>query len=642
MSINERFAFGTKGVHVDQRQRPAFVVRNMVSVGSPISPLSPQQVSPHSDNCSQHHPPLDCNCNSVLHMWSDNSIQRCSSHFRGTYIQGKSSVYEGVPCCSAEPPFQGSHSLDGSYSSDSPDLLQDFPSNPHSVQSMELPGPGGNKKSVKHILQELETVLMGPEYDDTDFVGSVSGGQCSIQEEEWKNSLDGLIGNSFRNLPYPVEEQLHASSEHIPYSDNQQYVKPCTPNLEDMPIPERGRQVVSKHSTFRSNAQPFQTNSGLQYVGSGSAVEQLLVMCAAAIAENDFALADVIMARLKQAVSIYGDPLQRLAAYMAEGLVARIASSGQGIYKSLKCKEAPAADILSAMQKMYEICPYFKFGYMSANGAIAEAFKDDAKVHILDIQIAHGTQWISLIQALANRPGGPPFVRITGVDDPESEMGPAGGLQTVGQTLAKIAEFVGVPFQFDPVAVKISELQASAIKLKSDEALAVNFAFQLHHMPDESVCITNPRDRLLRMVKSMNPKVLTLVEQEVNTNTAPFLPRFLETLNYYSAIFESIDVALPRDSKDRVNVEQQCLARDIVNIIACEGAERVERHELMGKWKARMMMAGFRPHPLSSYVNNTIKVLLELYNENYRLKEEEGALFLGWLDRPLVVASAWH
>lgn len=47
--------------------------------------------------------------------------------------------------------------------------------------------------------------------------------------------------------------------------------------------------------------------------------------------------------------------------------------------------------------------------------------------------------------------------------------------------------------------------------------------------------------------------------------------------NYYSAIFESLDATLPRDSADRLNVERQCLARDIVNIVACEGPERIER-----------------------------------------------------------------
>jgi hypothetical protein len=139
----------------------------------------------------------------------------------------------------------------------------------------------------------------------------------------------------------------------------------------------------------------------------------------------------------------------------------------------------------------------------------------------------------------------------------------------------------------------------------------------------------------------MSPKVVTLVEQESNTNTAAFFPRFIETLNYYTAMFESIDVTLPRDHKERINVEQHCLARDVVNIIACEGTERVERHELLGKWRSRFTMAGFTPYPLSTLVNATIKTLLENYSDRYRLQERDGALYLGWMNRDLVASCAW-
>ncbi|KAE8732741.1 Scarecrow-like protein 21 [Hibiscus syriacus] len=283
-----------------------------------------------------------------------------------------------------------------------------------------------------------------------------------------------------------------------------------------------------------------------------------------------------LMDELRRMVSVSGEPIQRLGAYMLEGFVARVASSGSSIYKALQCKEPDSADLLSYMHILYEICSYLKFGHMSANGAIAEAMKDEDRVHIIDFQIAQGV---------------------------------SGSL--------------------------------SSKHLQLGLALAVNFTFMLHHMPDESLSTENHRDRLLRLVKSLSPKVVTLVEQESSTNTAPFFPRFLETLNYYTAMFESIDVTLPREHKERINIEQQCLARDVVNIIACEGAERVERHELLGKWRSRFRMAGFTPYPLSSLVNATIKTLLENYSDRYRLEERDGALYLGWMNRELVASCAW-
>lgn len=379
----------------------------------------------------------------------------------------------------------------------------------------------------------------------------------------------------------------------------------------------------------------------LEMIARGS-LKEVLISCAKAISDDDLLTAEWLLSELRHMVSVSGEPVQRLGAYLLEGLVARLSSSGSSIYKALRCKEPTSGELLSYMHLLYEVCPYFKFGYMSANGAIAEAMKNESRIHIIDFQIAQGSQWVSLIQALAARPGGPPQVRITGIDDSQSEFARGGGLDIVGKRLCGLAQSCKLPFEFHSASFYGSEIRVQNLILNPGEALAVNFPFMLHHIPDESVGPENYRDRLLRLVKSLSPKVVTLVEQESNTNTAPFLPRFLETLDYYSAIFESIDVTLPREHKERINVEQHCLARDIVNIIACEGAERVERHEVLGKWRSRFSMAGFRPYPLSPLVNATIRALLQKYTRSYGLEERDGALYLGWMNRALVASCAWQ
>ncbi|KAK7412725.1 hypothetical protein VNO78_04305 [Psophocarpus tetragonolobus] len=259
---------------------------------------------------------------------------------------------------------------------------------------------------------------------------------------------------------------------------------------------------------------------------------------------------------------------------MLEGLRARLESSGSIIYKALKCEQPTSKDLMSYMHILYQICPYWKFAYTSANA---------------------GTQWLLLIHALASRPSGPPFIRVTGVDDSQSFHVRGGGLNIVGKRLSEYAKSCGVPFEFHSAAMSGCEVELENLVLQPEEALVVNFPFILHHMPDESVSIENHRDRLIRLVKSLSPKVVTLVEQESNTNTSPFFQRFVETLSYYTAMFKSIDVTLPRDDKQRISAEQHCVARDVVNMIACEGAERVERHEFLGKWRSRFSMAGFAP-----------------------------------------------
>ncbi|KAM5562479.1 scarecrow-like protein 1 [Rosa sericea] len=370
--------------------------------------------------------------------------------------------------------------------------------------------------------------------------------------------------------------------------------------------------------------------------------KQLLFDCAGALSEGNIEQASTMIDELRQLVSIQGDPSQRIAAYMVEGLAARMASSGKYLYRALKCKEPPSSYRLAAMQVLFEVCPCFKFGFMAANGAIIEATKDEKRVHIIDFDINQGNQYITLIQALAELPGKPPHLRLTGVDDPESVQRPVGGLNTIGQRLEQLAEGLGVSFEFQAVASKTSIVSPSMLDCRPGEALVVNFAFQLHHMPDESVSTVNQRDQLLRLAKSLRPKLVTVVEQDVNTNTTPFFPRFVEAYNYYSAVFDSLEAAIPRESQDRMNVEKQCLARDIVNIVACEGEERIERYEVAGKWRARMAMAGFTSTPMSRSVTDLIHDLIKMYCDRYKIKEEMGTLHFGWEDKSLIVASSWR
>lgn len=481
----------------------------------------------------------------------------------------------------------------------SPSSLECYQNTPPRFEGASFIQKANVGQNIKYKLQELETALM--ENDE---------------EEEVTMTSSPSFGGSYRpqssgqmtQMSMAWNQELQVS--HTPVSHNEKHYKAMEETSLQGKPPEN--------------------------------LKELLIACAKALSENKLEDFEKLIEKAQSAVSISGEPIQRLGAYMIEGLVARKELSGSYIYQSLKCKEQPEGkDLLSYMHILYEICPYLKFGYMAANGAIAEACRNEDCIHIIDYQICQGTQWMTLLQALAARPSGAPRVRITGIDDPASKYARGSGLEAVGRRLEAISEKFKIPVEFHPLPVFASEVTREMLCVRPGEAVVVNFPLQLHHTPDESVDVRNPRDGLLRMVKSLSPKVVTLVEQESNTNTAPFVARFIEALDYYSAMFESIDVALPRDQKERINAEMHCLARDIVNVVACEGKERVERHELLGKWKSRFMMAGFRQFPLSSYVNSAIGGLLKCYCEHYTLVEKDGAMLLGWKDRNLVSVSAW-
>jgi hypothetical protein len=115
----------------------------------------------------------------------------------------------------------------------------------------------------------------------------------------------------------------------------------------------------------------------------------------------------------------------------------------------------------------------------------------------------------------------------------------------------------------------------------------VNFTLELHHTPDDVLRLVKPVAQGAHTrgagVQQQHRYLCTAVRRDA---------RLLHT-----GIFESIDLLLPREDRGRINMEQHCLAREIVNLVACEGEDRVERHELFGKWKARLTMAGFGTPP---------------------------------------------
>ncbi|KMZ68793.1 GRAS family transcription factor [Zostera marina] len=456
------------------------------------------------------------------------------------------------------------------------------------VQTPEIEEPCySNENDLRCKLQELERELFNDDEVNGDFINECDDMEC--MDDDWIKPMKNLL----LIPPSPTESSSDSNSNPISAGENR------TP-------------------------------------------KQLLFHCASAFSEGNYEEVSAFITEIRQLVSIHGDPSQRLAACLVEGLASSFESSGKDIYKALSCKEPPTSDRLSAMQILFEACPCFNFGITAANGAITEALEDEKKVHIIDFDINQGAQYVTLLQDLSKRTKQLLRVRITAVDDPESVQRSIGGLTMIGKRLEKVAEDLHIAFEFVPIASKTEDVTTAMLACRSDEALVVNFAYSLHHMPDESVSVANQRDHLLRMVKGLKPKLVTIIEQDVNTNTAPFYPRFVEVYNYYLAVFESLDATLPRDSLDRMNVERHCLAKDIINIVACEGTDRIERYEPAGKWRMRMNMAGFVSSPMSSYVKQAIRAQVKnSYCDRYKVKEEAGTINFGWEDKILISSSAW-
>ncbi|KAL8091821.1 hypothetical protein AgCh_034181 [Apium graveolens] len=424
----------------------------------------------------------------------------------------------------------------------------------------------------------------------------------------------------------PLLQQLEEEREQEKQQQKQQ----------QQPPPQRPQQLQQAQIIDNTLMVPPLSIAPEQEQESGLQLVHLLLACAEATAKEDYMLAGRYVHHLNRVVTPLGDSMQRVASCFTEALSARLNATLTTKPPSSNSKPftpfpPDSIEILKIYQILYQACPYIKFAHFTANQAIFEAFEAEQRVHVIDLDILQGYQWPAFMQALAARPGGPPFLRITGVGtSPEAVM-------ETGRCLSELAHSLRVPFEFHPVGEQLEDLKPHMFNRRVGEALAVNSVNRLQRVPGNSL------GNLLAMIRDQAPNIVTIVEQEASHNGPYFLGRFLEALHYYSAIFDSLDATFPLDSAHRVKVEQCIFAPEIQNIVACEGVERVMRHEKLEKWRKIMESKGFKGVPLSGNAVTQSNILLGLYScDGYRLTEDNGCLLLGWQDRAILAASAWR
>jgi DELLA protein len=388
---------------------------------------------------------------------------------------------------------------------------------------------------------------------------------------------------------------------------------------------------------------------------AGIRLVHALLACAEAVQQENFSAAEALVKQIPLLASSQGGAMRKVAAYFGEALARRVFRFRPQPDSSHL--DAAFADLLHA--HFYESCPYLKFAHFTANQAILEAFAGCRRVHVVDFGIKQGMQWPALLQALALRPGGPPSFRLTGVGPPQPDETDA--LQQVGWKLAQFAHTIGVDFQYRGlVAATLADLEPFMLQPEAEEdpneepeVIAVNSVFEMHRLLAQPGAL----EKVLGTVRAVRPRIVTVVEQEANHNTGNFLDRFTESLHYYSTMFDSLEGAGggpseipsgPAAAAAAVGTDQVMsevyLGRQICNVVACEGAERTERHETLGQWRGRLGHAGFETVHLGSNAYKQASTLLALFagGDGYKVNEKEGCLTLGWHTRPLIATSAWR
>ncbi|KAG0503939.1 hypothetical protein HPP92_004011 [Vanilla planifolia] len=331
---------------------------------------------------------------------------------------------------------------------------------------------------------------------------------------------------------------------------------------------------------------------------------RLLLKCAAAVERKDATCSTEALQQLYRAVSFSGDPVQRVAAYFADGLAARCFSRGSLFLGSASADPSPAEEF-SAFAALYRASPYYQFAHFTANQAIIEAFeeeepKNEGCLHVVDLDVSHGFQWPSLIQSLSDKATGscPINLRITGFGHSASEL---------RETEKRLSSFAGgcrnLSFEFEG---RLRGEKRTQLEAKTNTTIAVNMVLCLHTLRNSSEISST-----LLQIQALNPSVVTLVEKEggmrAGSPHGSFLSRFVESLQYFEAMFDSLDDCLPAESKERLRIERHHLGREIKK----EVEDDELRYEGLETWKSLMEGSGFEGARMSSRSVSQAKLFAE-------------------------------
>ncbi|MED6134343.1 hypothetical protein PIB30_036196 [Stylosanthes scabra] len=267
---------------------------------------------------------------------------------------------------------------------------------------------------------------------------------------------------------------------------------------------------------------------------------------------------------------------------------------------------------------------------------IVEHVASQTKIHVVDFALGYGLMTTVLMQALVDRKGKPVrLLKITAV----GYEGWREVLEEAGRRLVSFAESLNLPFSFMIVIVEdIKEISKELFEIENDETLAVYAPNYLMNWMGS----LDSLDHLMRVIKKMKPAIMLVVEVEASLNSTSFVNRFIESLFFYSAVFDSTETCLSQNDESRMRLES-VLSEGIRNVVAFDDTERTVRNVKIDVWRryfARFKMVEVRFSKTSLYQGNMIIRKFGCSNTCTIVKNEK-CLIIEWKGTPVHSISAW-
>jgi SAM-dependent methyltransferase len=236
--------------------------------------------------------------------------------------------------------------------------------------------------------------------------------------------------------------------------------------------------------------------------------------------------------------------------------------------------------MLSAFNTFYHNAPFVKFGHDMALKSIERRTLGVHAFTLIDIGFGSGLQWRNLVER-ANRP-----IHIVGIDLPTPNN------KVWFEQFAKMC--AGTPAKFTGVLSAIEYLDLAQLQALSleHEFTIVNASLTLHHVLPDSISKGNGRQKLLSMIRQLEPECLITIEPDSDHSNLSRGATMIEAMAHYMCVFEALDFHLA-GHPDLYIIENAFFGQEMRNILRNDGAARFERHERHETWVERMSAAGF-------------------------------------------------
>ncbi|XP_041020393.1 DELLA protein RGL1-like [Juglans microcarpa x Juglans regia] len=215
------------------------------------------------------------------------------------------------------------------------------------------------------------------------------------------------------------------------------------------------------------------------------------------------------------------------------------------------------------------------------------------------------------------------LLKITAVESIGNER-----IEETDKRLESVAQSMNLPCSFKSIILSdMKDIKEEFFEIEDDEMVIIFAPLVLRTMISRPSCLEN----FMRVITNLNPSIMIVIEVETNHNSASFVNRFIESLFFYCAYFDSLETCMEQHGEERMKMET-IMGGHIRNLVAEEGRRRKNRSVTMDVWRAffarfRMVEIGFSQSSL-----NQASLVAEWFScKNYCTLDKNGkCLIVGW------------